>query len=531
MDTYNRKDKNPIETIKTIKTILKSLGIKIREYPLKSISNSYYSIRIEIKGFYNMGSNGKGISKEFAMASAYAELMERLQSRMLIRNYFLNKVINKLDEKTTLNNIKKIENYYIGEKDENFYDFLANRPDFTSLEEFTNLHTDKKELLPSKLIGAVCHSNGLCAGNSYHEAISQGICEILERYAYKVILTKTPTLKNIAINDTLDCKKEIQAIKDLGLNISIKDCSLDNTYPVLGVLIQTEDKQKYVFALASDTNINIAIQRCITEICQGLNSKEDLLNKMKPYNNSFDKLNIEEKRINWLKCYSSNNGVHPSYIFESNENIDYRELTVFNEYKSNKEVYDSLLKILKNSKNKIYLKDYSKTDFHTYRVYIPSLSEIDKLDDIDLLLLTHYNSIESLYFNLNKDVNSYTLNVIQNVFEKLIKTEKYKFMNMGEYFHSNNYLDTRYNNISFELFYGIVCIKNNDFESIKNIENKKIKDYLESVVKLDNPIESLLKSLKLTPIICNDCKKCKLKRKCSYKTWNKINNKLILKDI
>ena len=65
-----------------------------------------------------MGSNGKGISKEFAMASAYAELMERLQSRMLIRNYFLNKVINKLDEKTTLNNIKKIENYYLGEKDE-----------------------------------------------------------------------------------------------------------------------------------------------------------------------------------------------------------------------------------------------------------------------------------------------------------------------------------------------------------------------------------------------------------------------------
>ena len=156
---------------------------------------------------------------------------------------------------------------------------------------------------------------------------------------------------------------------------------------------------------------------------------------------------------------------------------------------------------------------------------------LDKLDDIDLLLLTHYNSIESLYFNPNKDVASYTLNVIQNVFEKLIKTEKYKFMNMGEYFHSNNYLDTRYNNISFELFYGIVCIKNNDFESIKNIENKKIKDYLESIVKLDNPIESLLQSLKLTPIICNDCKKCKLKRKCSYKTWNKINNKLILKGI
>ena len=72
-NNYNRKDKQPKETINNIKNILKSLNIKIKEYPVKCIANNQYSIRIEIKGLYNVGSNGKGISPSFAKASAYAE--------------------------------------------------------------------------------------------------------------------------------------------------------------------------------------------------------------------------------------------------------------------------------------------------------------------------------------------------------------------------------------------------------------------------------------------------------------------------
>ena len=457
--------------------------------------------------------------------------MERLQSRMLIRNYFLNKEINKLNNQTKYNQINNLSNFYRDINEEQFDLFLHNSPDFTSLSPYINLHTNKEEMLPNKLIGAVCHSNGLCAGNSYHEAISQGICEILERYSYKMILKDTPILNNITIDDSLECIKEINAIKEMGLDIYIKDCTLNNTFPVLGVLIQTQDKQKYVFCLASDININIAIQRCITEICQGLNSKEDLLNKMKPYNNDFDKLNIEEKRINWLKCYSSNNGVHPSYIFESNTHVNYKDLTVFENLNTNKEVYESLLKILKNTKNNIYLKDYSKTNFHTYRVYIPSLSEIDKLDNEDLLLLSNYNSIESLYFDLNKEISKEELMTLENIFFKLIKKEKYMFMNMGEYFHSNNYINTKYNNITFELFYGLLCIKNKHFDNLNNIENTKIKDYLKNSIALDNHIDYIISSLNITPIRCDNCKTCKLKRKCSYRTWNNINKKLIENDI
>lgn len=78
-----RKECKPQLTIEKIKKILKQNNIKVKEYKFKNINKELYSIRIEIKGFYNLGTNGKGISKDSAKASAYAELMERLQSYIL----------------------------------------------------------------------------------------------------------------------------------------------------------------------------------------------------------------------------------------------------------------------------------------------------------------------------------------------------------------------------------------------------------------------------------------------------------------
>ena len=86
-----RKDENPSNTIRRIKKILKENKINVKEYKIKTINKKFNSIRIEIKGFYNTGTNGKGESKKYAKASAYAELLERLASKNLINDYFLNK--------------------------------------------------------------------------------------------------------------------------------------------------------------------------------------------------------------------------------------------------------------------------------------------------------------------------------------------------------------------------------------------------------------------------------------------------------
>ena len=90
---YNniRKDCLPQETIERIERILDRNGIKTYISEQKKASPQIYSVRIEFSNFKGLGTNGKGITKELAIASAYAELMERLQSGLLIRDSFLTK--------------------------------------------------------------------------------------------------------------------------------------------------------------------------------------------------------------------------------------------------------------------------------------------------------------------------------------------------------------------------------------------------------------------------------------------------------
>ena len=77
------KDKNPIETVNNIKNILSKLGVRIEETEIESGVGTYST---QIKGYYNdtfIGfSNGKGSTKEFALASGYAEFMERIQNML-----------------------------------------------------------------------------------------------------------------------------------------------------------------------------------------------------------------------------------------------------------------------------------------------------------------------------------------------------------------------------------------------------------------------------------------------------------------
>ena len=247
--------------------------------------------------------------------------MERLESRMLINTYYLNKentFISYYDEKEDINKINQnqqlLKTFF--EKNTKISSFLKDNQKYSYVSKYKNLLTTKYEYLPSKLINATSFSNGLCAGNNYYEAISQGICEIFERYTYKQILTNEISLPTITIDDSLPINTRIEYLKSKGFNINIKDCTL-GSYPVIGVYITNKENTKYIFTIGSDPNLNVAIQRCLTEAFQGLTTDEEILNKMKPITNNYDSLSDFDKKSNWLKNYSSNNGIHPIKIFSS----------------------------------------------------------------------------------------------------------------------------------------------------------------------------------------------------------------------
>ena len=73
------KEVTPEETVKKLKGLLEKLGIEVEEKWSDESSVGTYSLRVCIKGT-DIGQNGKGMTKEFAMASGYAEFFERMQN-------------------------------------------------------------------------------------------------------------------------------------------------------------------------------------------------------------------------------------------------------------------------------------------------------------------------------------------------------------------------------------------------------------------------------------------------------------------
>ena len=76
------KEKQPEETVGQIQKILKNLEINVTEEWQKKSSIGTYALRLKIENM-DIGVNGKGINKIYAQASAYAELIERLQNDLL----------------------------------------------------------------------------------------------------------------------------------------------------------------------------------------------------------------------------------------------------------------------------------------------------------------------------------------------------------------------------------------------------------------------------------------------------------------
>ena len=76
-----------------MKIFLKKNKYQVSEKGLKRSLRGSYSIRLELNN--GKGANGKGTTLELAKASAYAELIERLQSNMLNKKRITTNIVDK----------------------------------------------------------------------------------------------------------------------------------------------------------------------------------------------------------------------------------------------------------------------------------------------------------------------------------------------------------------------------------------------------------------------------------------------------
>ena len=290
------KEVTPEETVKRLKELLKKIGIEVVETWSDESSVGTYSLRVAIKGT-DIGQNGKGMTKEFAMASAYAEFFERFQNGMFKfriekptkeipftyapdekilsveelmsgKNSFVENIVNKNGRG---NDSKEQQIDYV--KDVlNQNSKLVQKEDFISLPYYS-IKNDEIEYIPERLFTYTCNSNGMCAGNSREEALIEGLSEIYERYVGIKIFKEKATLPEIPAKYLEKFPKVEEMVEKLKKNdryyFRLVDCSFGGKYPVAGLYIIEKNTGKFGFKLGAHPDYGIAMERCFTEAAQG----------------------------------------------------------------------------------------------------------------------------------------------------------------------------------------------------------------------------------------------------------------------
>ncbi len=426
------KEEKPLVTINKIRSILNDVGIFVTEKYKQD--GDYFTCRIEIANDnlreFEMGTNGKGISIEYAYASAYAEFMERLQNNFLLGNSFFfskyydkdcvfneqlkteNKELDfifcpdeKIIEMTKIvdKNCKVLcKSYSIRDKDE-LKDFIINTLGYKKAIciPFYNQKLNKTDYLPIDLLIQGTGSTGMCAGNSPEEALIQGVSEILERYAAKEIhINKItpPTIPHDYFKEH-PIYNSIKKLEEKGLEIIIKDFSLGKKLPVIGVIVIDKNTRKYNVKMGSDPWPVIALERCLTELHQSFSGirlidKCDYGDIIEEKYKELDKADAEH--INLTKIFNNATGQWPDTIFSSDFSYEFIGLN-FNFGKSNKSDLKYLLQLINELGSQLFIRDVSFLGFNSYYIVAPGLSQ-DKRNKSDY---TISNKLYSSTSNIN----------------------------------------------------------------------------------------------------------------------------------
>ena len=285
------KDRDPLETINILIDFFTQKGFEIQMPVLFQSEIGTWTCHIEIYSneFKIEQANGKGVSKEYCLASGYAELYERFcakdknacvwpftQKAHEIYGYYYdeNEKILSNKEITEPYFVKKfLEDTSINESSELLLCQILTNNTYTGIP-YLELNTSKEKYFNPSLIYIINTSTGLSAGNSLEEALNQGISEIFEREINNLFFQDDQNIYYELNQDFFsdDKKLLIQKIKDKGFDIKFFDLSYINNTPVLCCMLINPFQSNVSFCFGAFPIFEIALERVFTELYQGIHT-------------------------------------------------------------------------------------------------------------------------------------------------------------------------------------------------------------------------------------------------------------------
>ena len=569
LDKWNRKDASAENTISKIMNILDELNIPVEITESCNYKNLWYSNRMEIVGLPSIGTNGKGISEQYAMASCLGEFMERLQSSILLGYLFPQDSGDSLE--VCRYDKKEFEKYF-----EHVCKYLTkDEQDELLLLKYKNIlyhdiFTKKVIHMPESLINILCGSNGLAAGNSFEEAYVQGISEICERYVIQYIYTEKyddmfSTIRK-SVLEKMESYNLIRAIEEKKFHVYIIDCTLKGILPVIGVLVFDPSYSKYFFKLGSDPDLDIALQRCITEIFQGVSFDINFRMHMNEYltcERDDEGFWFSESRlINHTKAEVDGTGNIPRAFFKCLiKEVD--EINGFSKEKLTNVTAAKFMtgKIKKIGKN-IAIKNYTQAGFPCVRILVSDMCQSFYYQGANLLNVVkaiqkikklfrsndfNYEEVlECMYTILEYPAYVYDFNMAKLLGVVITDWMAYPYLHdpylftaylslhLRKYDAAINYLEisnknSRKNTILAKL--DLIVIK----AMKENVTKEELLEYISEVDEnhaMNSEIDLLYKIREDGIFVpkCFECSSCLFKANCCYKLYEKINTSISFAD-
>jgi ribosomal protein S12 methylthiotransferase accessory factor len=400
--TYIAGKDLPLEqTIADMSGVLARLGIKIEIASWRNIVPNVWSLHIRDAHSPMCFTNGKGSTKESALASALGEYIERISNNHFYAGAFWGEDIANAEFVHYPN-----ERWFKpGRKDKlpaeilDDYTLQIYNPDGELRGKHlidTNSgnvergicslpyvrHSDGEVVyFPSNLIENLYASNGMSAGNTLVEAQVQCLSEIFERAVKREILEGEIALPDVpqeALAKYPGILAGIHGLEEQGFPVLVKDASLGGVYPVMCVTLMNPRTGGVFASFGAHPSLEVALERSLTELMQG-RSFEGLNDLPRP---TFASEAVTEP-YNFVEHFIDSSGVVSWRFFSAKADYDFVEwdFTASGE-NANAEEAATLFGILKEMGKEVYTASYDQLGATACRILVPGYSEVYPVEDL-----------------------------------------------------------------------------------------------------------------------------------------------------
>jgi ribosomal protein S12 methylthiotransferase accessory factor len=402
VSTYILGKDLPLEqTIANMSGMLAGLGIKIEIASWRNIIPNVWSLHIRDAHSPMCFTNGKGATKESALASALGEYIERLSNNHFYAGAFWGEEL----ANAAFVHYPNERWFKLGPKDAlpteilDAYCLEIYNPDgelYASHLVDTNSGNVQRGLcslpyvrqsdgevvyFPSNLIENLFVSNGMSAGNTLAEAQVQCLSEIFERAVKREIIEGEITLPDVP-HDVLakypGILAGIQGLEEQGFPVLVKDASLGGTYPVMCVTLMNPRTGGVFASFGAHPSFEVALERSLTELLQGRSFEG--LNDLPPP--TFESNAVTEPN-NFVEHFIDSSGIVSWRFFSAKANYEFVEWDFSGKGdNANVEEAASLFGILDGMGKQVYMAVYDQLGAIACRILVPGYSEIYPVEDL-----------------------------------------------------------------------------------------------------------------------------------------------------